>query len=100
MDEQEEVMKDLERRCELLRDQILGLGDQVRLLMGHEAFQGEETSERREEMKANIMLSYRHVEDARMRLGKVMQQIQGGVSIYDKKTEVISGLGAGQSRTK
>ena len=36
-------------------------------------------------MKANITLSYRHIEDARMRLGKVMQQIQGGVSKFDKQ---------------
>ena len=36
------------------------------------------------EMKANLMLAYRHLEDARMRLGKVMQQIQGGVSIFER----------------
>lgn len=33
---------------------------------------------------ANIMLAYRHLEDARMRLGKVIQAVDGGVSIYDK----------------
>ena len=32
---------------------------------------------------ANVMLAYRHVEDARMRLGKVIQACEGGVSIYD-----------------
>lgn len=36
------------------------------------------------EVKANIMLAYRHVEDATMRLGKVLQALNGGVSIYDK----------------
>lgn len=36
------------------------------------------------EMIANIMLAYRHLEDARMRLGKVIQAYEGGVSIYDK----------------
>ena len=35
---------------------------------------------------ANIMLAYRNVEDARMRLGKIFQAMDGGVSIYDKKT--------------
>lgn len=36
------------------------------------------------EMRACIMLAVRHIEDARMRLGKVLQQMDGGVSIYDK----------------
>ncbi len=35
-------------------------------------------------MHANITLVFRHLEDARMRLGKVMQAYQGGVSILDK----------------
>lgn len=29
---------------------------------------------------ANIMLAYRHLEDARMRLGKVFQAMNGGIS--------------------
>jgi len=37
------------------------------------------------EMIANIMLAYRHLEDARMRLGKVLQAQDGGTSIYDKE---------------
>ena len=36
------------------------------------------------EMKANIMLAYRHLEDAVMRMGKVIQAHDGGVSVYDK----------------
>lgn len=36
----------------------------------------------RGEMIANLMLSYRHLEDARMRLGKVIQAYDGGVSVY------------------
>jgi len=39
------------------------------------------------EMFANITLAYRHIEDARMRLGKVLQAESGGVSIYDKKED-------------
>lgn len=35
-------------------------------------------------MHANITLAFRHLEDARMRLGKVLQASQGGVSILDK----------------
>lgn len=36
------------------------------------------------ESKANIMLAYRHLEDAAMRLGKVIQAQNGGKSVYDK----------------
>lgn len=34
------------------------------------------------ESVANAMLSYRHLEDASMRLGKVLQALSGGESIY------------------
>jgi hypothetical protein len=36
------------------------------------------------EMIANATLSYRHLEDAAMRIGKAMQGFQGGTSILDK----------------
>lgn len=42
----------------------------------------------RKEMIANTELAYRHLEDARMRLGKALQAKNGGTSIYDKKEEV------------
>ncbi len=32
---------------------------------------------------ANVVLSFRHIEDAAMRLGKVLQSMNGGVSQYD-----------------
>jgi hypothetical protein len=35
---------------------------------------------------ANFMLAYRHLEDASMRLGKVIQALDGGISVYDKST--------------
>lgn len=37
------------------------------------------------EMIAHATLALRHAEDARMRLGKVIQYADGGTSIYDKK---------------
>ena len=46
----------------------------VYLPLGPESDQGE--------AMANIMLAYRHAEDAVMRLGKVIQALDGGVSIY------------------
>jgi len=36
-------------------------------------------------MIANTILAYRHLEDAAMRLGKALQAMNGGVSIFDKK---------------
>lgn len=41
-------------------------------------------SQNHSEMVANAELSYRHLEDAAMRIGKVLQAHQGGVSILDK----------------
>lgn len=40
------------------------------------------------EVVANVMLAYRHLEDASMRLGKALQALDGGVSVYDKATTV------------
>lgn len=37
----------------------------------------------RYEMRENIILAYRHLEDAAMRLGKVIQAYDGGKSVYD-----------------
>ena len=37
---------------------------------------------------ANVMLAYRHLEDASMRLGKAIQAIDGGTSVYDRATTV------------
>jgi hypothetical protein len=42
----------------------------------------------RGERGANITLAYRHLEDASMRLGKALQAIDGGVSVYDRATTV------------
>lgn len=36
------------------------------------------------EMKANLKLSFRHLEDARMRLGKAIQAFDGGKSCYPR----------------
>jgi hypothetical protein len=76
----------LEKQCEELRTEILKLDKWVLSLKKHsEITSPEEFEGQRGEQVANIMLAYRHLEDARMRLGKVMQQCQGGVSIFDRK---------------
>jgi len=36
------------------------------------------------EVKANLTLSFRHLEDARLRLGKAIQHSGDGVSCYDR----------------
>lgn len=42
-----------------------------------------QTEEDRSEQVANVMLAYRHLEDAKMRIGKVIQATEGK-SVYDK----------------
>ena len=72
--------ENLEKWCEDIRSTIRDTGNYVRALMDHNYFQDKEQFKGQYgEMKANIMLSYRHLEDARMRLGKVMQQIRSRV---------------------
>ena len=36
------------------------------------------------EIIANIMLAHRHLEDARMRIGKAIQAYDGGASVYSR----------------
>jgi hypothetical protein len=68
-----------------LRDECKGIERSTRSLKRHGVFDGEEEFEGQHgEMKAHIMLAVRHLEDARMRLGKVCQYAGDGVSIYDK----------------
>lgn len=68
-----------------LRGSILTLEHQARDLMEHPVFHEEQSRVGQHgEMKANIMLAVRHLEDARMRLGKVIQHAEDGVSIYDR----------------
>lgn len=44
-----------------------------------------------QEVNANLMLAVRHLEDARMRLGKAIQHgSQGGVSKYDGSAAAVT----------
>lgn len=40
----------------------------------------------RAEVAANLILAFRHLEDASMRIGKMLQAFDGGVSVYDDST--------------
>lgn len=82
MCDRESTVKEI---CDKLRVNIKSIGDLTHALLVHSVFDGEEThSGQHSEMKANIMLTYRHLEDARMRAGKILQAAGDGVSIFDK----------------
>lgn len=71
--------------CALLRKEVKDIGEKVIILKGHSVFDSLDYSgDRYGEMKANITLAYRHLEDARMRLGKAIQAYDGGKSAYDR----------------
>ena len=75
----------IEEWGDVLRKKIKAIGDNVFAMKKHSTFSGEQAYPyAHSEMQANIMLAYRHLEDARMRVGKILQAYQGGVSILDK----------------
>ena len=68
-----------------IRASFIPIEQYVLALKAHPDFaRAPKEGENASEAIANIMLAYRHVEDARMRLGKVIQAMDGGVSVYDK----------------
>lgn len=70
---------------DILRKDIKLLETKTRELLGNECFKDEQRFQNQHsEMKANIMLIVRHLEDARMRIGKLLQYADDGVSILDK----------------
>lgn len=78
----EEKMKVI---CDRMREEIKETSLVVHVLMDHSDFKNEQARlGQHAEMKANIMLTYRHLEDARMRIGKILQAAGDGVSILDK----------------
>jgi len=64
--------------CELLRREIKSTADR---LLAYRDLRDPSTPG---EAVANATLAYRHLEDASMRLGKAIQALDGGVSVYDK----------------
>lgn len=78
------IARKLYERANAIRAQLKEIGTEAdglrRQLRDLGASQGEDV--------ANATLAYRHIEDASMRLGKVLQAIDGGVSVYDRTTTV------------
>lgn len=78
-------MEDIKEISYGLRADILNIGTSVNQLHKHPVFDGEQSSfGQHSEMHANITLAYRHLEDARMRIGKVVQAYDGGASCYPR----------------
>ena len=79
--------RDFKDRVLKMRSTLEGLKSSVHGLKRHNVFENRlNPDEDHGEMKANIMLTFRHLEDARMRLGKVIQALEGGISIFDKES--------------
>ena len=74
--------------CFILRERIENMKANIRSIKDIQisSFWNKDncTDEQFSEMKANLMLAYRHLEDARMRLGKVVQAYDGGTSVYPR----------------
>jgi hypothetical protein len=68
--------------CKLLRKEIKEVGSKINALRKSD-FSNEPGTDRGE-IIANITLAYRHAEDCAMRLGKAIQALDGGTSVYDK----------------
>ena len=82
----EEVSGTLQDTLEQLRSEIKAVWSTVKFTS--DAIKGRDPNiegEDKGEMIANTILAYRHLEDAAMRLGKALQAMNGGVSIFDKK---------------
>lgn len=82
----EEVRGTLQDTLEQLRSEIKAVWSTVKFTS--DAIKGRDPNiegEDKGEMIANTILDYRHLEDAAMRLGKALQAMNGGVSIFDKK---------------
>lgn len=91
----EETCAFLRGRLEETKAKIASLFKHQDLLLAVEQLKGPGClrQTRGGEALANLTLVYRHLEDARMRLGKAMQAMQGGVSILDKpERKRLSGL--------
>ena len=76
--------EEIKDACFNLRKEILDLATRTNDLMNHSDLIGKANDEKHGEMRANIKLAYRHLEDSRMRIGKVVQACDGGTSCYPK----------------
>jgi hypothetical protein len=92
-----QTVDELKKAANELRGIIKRVGDQVQGLKGLVKETGEKGAIPADppidfgEAIANAVLSFRHLEDARMRLGKLIQALDGGVSIFDREPQQQQG---------
>lgn len=81
MCEEDTVLSDTER----VRAELKEVGKSVLALKRRHITDPSLTNDKEldSEAMANTIIAFRHVEDAAMRLGKVLQALNGGVSQYD-----------------
>ncbi len=80
-------MPNFKESVSALRAETMLLERATRALMKHDVFNNHPPlPDEQGEMRANIMLAVRHLEDARMRMGKAIQWSEGGTSIFDKSS--------------
>jgi len=77
--------KEFKGLCEICRKELKGQEIRLRAMMNNDIYKGEQKFiNQHNEIKAQTMLAVRHIEDARMRIGKMLQYADDGVSILDK----------------
>ena len=80
----EEVVDAFKGDCFDIRAMLEDLKAGTQNLKKHALLKSISNPEQMSEIIANIQLAYRHLEDARMRIGKVIQAYDGGTSIYSR----------------
>lgn len=83
-DEKKEVVDNFKGHCFNLRRLIEELKKESQNLKTHALLKSVSDPAQTSEIMANIQLAYRHLEDARMRIGKVIQAYDGGKSVYPR----------------
>lgn len=94
--EEEQTMREMtfEEKMSDIRQKIKSLSEYLLFTKNQVSKTPENEKEERGEVMANLTLSYRHLEDASMRIGKVLQYRSGGVSIYDKGQTTSDAVGS------
>lgn len=71
--------------CYALREELKKIETSTKEALDNREFKEEqEWIGQHGDMKANLTLAFRHIEDARMRIGKAIQARDGGISCYPK----------------
>ena len=73
------TIDDIKEECFQLREEMLVIANRLDLIRNPDSFVSYPY-----EINANLTLAYRHLEDCRMRLGKAVQAIDGGTSVYPR----------------